>query len=142
MVHTVNKLQQASIAPSEPIKVGIVGARARDTEQDKELIRVILKDRIRQGYNLVCVSGGCPKGADKFAEELSQELGLDIIVYRPNLSKLSSGTNKYAYAQACYDRNTLIAQTCDVLIALPGETNGTWDTIAKARKLEKPVIIR
>jgi hypothetical protein len=120
------------------LKVGIVGARKRNTPEDKEIIRKILEDRIKKGNNLILISGGCPRGADRFAEELAVEFNLEIIIHPPNVS---ANTQKWEYAQACFDRNTLIAQECDILLALPGETGGTWDTIKKARSLNKPVVI-
>lgn len=120
------------------LKIGIVGARARNTPEDKEIIRKILADRIKKGNNLIIVSGGCPKGADRFAEELAIEFNLPITIHYPDVP---ANAQKREYAQACFARNTLIAQECDILLALPGETGGTWDTIKKAKSFNRPVVI-
>lgn len=109
--------------------LGVVGSRRRDTPADKELIRqAILKfDRP------VLVSGGCKRGADAFAEELAAELGLEIIVFLPDLYGVKT---RFDYAARCYARNTLIADESDRLIACvaPDRKGGTEDTIKKFRK--------
>lgn len=39
-------------------------------------------------------------------------------------------------------RNTIIVERSDIIIAFPiGSSIGTWDTIRKAKKLNKPVYI-
>lgn len=123
------------------LNVGIVGARARNTPEDKQLIKEVLERRLQKGDKIHLVSGGCPKGADRFAEELSEELRLGITIHYPDKSKLPEDSKRYDYALICYERNTLIARDSDILIALPGKSGGTWDTIRKTEALGKPVII-
>lgn len=74
------------------LKVGVVGSRRRDTEQDKEIIRKALKYLIAKDpkVRIHLVSGGCPKGADRFAEELAVELGLGISIHYPDKNKFCS----------------------------------------------------
>lgn len=124
------------------INVGIVGARKRNTPADKQIIKDILIHRLDQGDTIHLVSGGCTRGADRFAEELATELQLGISIYYPDKSKLPPNYKTYHYAQICYERNSLIACNCDILIALPGDSGGSWDSIRKVEKLGKPVIIK
>ena len=61
--------------------LGIVGSRRRNTPEDKEIIRrTILWIKPE-----MIISGGCPKGADKFAAELAKELKIPITEYLPDL---------------------------------------------------------
>lgn len=126
------------------LKVGVVGSRRRNTEQDKQIIRQALQHLIAKDpeVKIFLVSGGCPLGADRFAEELATELGLEISIHYPDKSKLEAN-ERWAYAKINFARNTLIAEECDILIALcvlnsPG---GTDDTVKKAKKLNKPVVL-
>lgn len=83
----------------------------------------------------VLVSGGCPKGADNFAEVLANVRGLTITIHKPDWN----GTAKKA---AGFVRNTLIAKQCDVLIALVASDRkgGTEDTVKKVLAMGKKVV--
>jgi len=113
--------------------IGIVGSRRRNSTQDfhttceKFLSIFNPNDRI--------VSGGCPKGADSFAERIAKDNQCSITIHYAPWDRLGKG--------AGFWRNTFIAEECDVLIALPAtdRTGGTEDTIAKALKLGKEVIL-
>lgn len=121
------------------LKVGVVGSRRRNSPRDKALIKQVLARRISQGDFIHLVSGGCPKGADKFAEELSEELGLSISIHYPDIP---SGCARWEYAKACYERNTKIAEECHILIATwDGVSGGTADTIKKAKGMKKPCLL-
>ena len=76
------------------------------------------------------VSGGCPTGADNFAEILAKELGIPITIYYPKLRK---GINypPHEVRNAMHSRNMRIALECEVLIALVAEDRkgGTENTI-------------
>lgn len=124
------------------LKVGVVGSRRRNTEQDKQIIRQALQHLIAKDpeVKVFLVSGGCPLGADRFAEELAIELGLGISVHLPDKSKMSEDT-KYEYIKQLFSRNTLIAEECDVLLVVyDGTSSGTKDTIQKTEKLNKPIV--
>jgi len=125
------------------LKIGVVGSRRRDTAQDKELIRTALKYLIGKDpkTRIHLVSGGCPRGADRFAEELAVELGLGISIHYPDRSKLEADT-KWAWAKIFFARNTLIAEECDFLMALchADRKGGTEDTVKKAENLKKTVV--
>jgi len=119
------------------LKVGIVGSRSRNSLKDKELIKEVLLRQLKKGINIHLVSGGCYKGTDKFAEELAEELGLGISIHYPDAPK---DCERWEYAQACYDRNTLIANESQILIVLwDGISGGTKNTIDKMG--DKPVVL-
>ena len=111
------------------MKLGIVGSRSRNTLNDKDLIRKkILKLKPKE-----LVSGGCMKGADRFAEELHTELDIDIRIFFPNLPFKGSGKSPeyYEMVEAYYARNKEIADHSDMLIALVSKDRkgGTENTI-------------
>jgi hypothetical protein len=129
------------------IKIGIVGARLRNSPKDKQLIKECILHLIKKYENvtITVVSGGCPKGADRFAEEIAKELNLRIIIHYPD-GNLNMVTTKNEYRKLCFARNTLIANDSDMLIAMPNydeherPTGGTADTINKTRLQKKPVV--
>lgn len=100
----------------------------------KNLIKKVLKHRLKKGDHIHLVSGGCPKGADRFAEELAKELELGISIHYP---KTWPGMERWEFAKEAFARNTLIAEECDVLLSLPSYDSkgfpigGTADTIKK-----------
>lgn len=120
--------------------VGIVGSRRRNSMTDKELIKQELL-KILEEYSVVKIcSGGCSRGGDYFAEELSKEFKLEITIYKANW-------DKYGKA-AGFIRNTDIAKESDILITCRSSdfTGGTEDTIKKFKKFhpttwEKNLII-
>lgn len=121
------------------IRVGIVGSRSRNSERDKNILTRVLCRYMDKDCRIHVVSGGCYKGADKFAEELAEEYMLGTSIHKPDTFE---GMKRWEYARACYERNTLIAEECDLLLALwDGVSSGTKDTIDKVKKLEKPVVI-
>lgn len=107
--------------------IGIVGSRRRNTEKDKLLIERKLLELMKNESkkNIVICSGGCPKGGDRFAEELAEKYGLRKIIYPADWKKFGRG--------AGFVRNTDIAKTSDILIASVAEdrTGGTEDTVKK-----------
>lgn len=118
--------------------VGIVGSRRRNSREDKEKLVAALDNCIKDlkdvGVSYKIVSGGCPVGADRFAEEIAKARGLTITIHYPDWNGLGK--------VAGFARNIKIAEDCDVLIAVvaPDRTGGTEDTVKKALKLGKEVI--
>ena len=129
------------------VKIGIVGARKRNSPEDKELIRQCILHLINKYPDVIIelVSGGCPLGADRFAEELAKEFNLKIVIHLPNKNDMKENS-KSEYAKACFARNTLIANDSDILIAMPNYDKdkvpygGTADTINKT-KLQKKLVV-
>ena len=119
---------------STTIKIGIVGSRNyKNLEKVEQWIR-ILADRAKiKNIKLVIVSGGA-RGVDKTAENEAKRLGLETQIFLP----------KYLHANdivAPLRRNTEIVENSDYLYAFrsPGISNGTDDSIEKARKTGKLV---
>jgi hypothetical protein len=83
------------------------------------------------------VSGGCVRGGDAFAEKFAKEYSIPIKIHYADWEKYHKG--------AGFIRNTYIAEDADVLIALlPNDgshSNGTEDTLKKAKKLGKKIIL-
>jgi hypothetical protein len=113
--------------------IGVVGSRRRVSIKDYKIVTKAIAKHFQPGDHLV--SGGCPKGADAFAEIFAKVEGLTITIHYPNWKKHGKA--------AGIIRNTAIAMDCDVLIACvaPDRTGGTEDTIRKAKKLGKTVIL-
>jgi predicted metal-dependent TIM-barrel fold hydrolase len=121
------------------MKIGIVGARKRNDDKDfNELLEslndLLVKRKLTIG-DITLVSGGCPKGGDKFAEQIASALNIPIIIHYPDKSQL----DKKSYGQICYARNTLIAKDSDVLMAIvvPERVGGTEHTIREFLKFGK-----
>ena len=120
--------------------IGIVGSRRRDSSEDLEATRKVFLSIYEKGDTLV--SGGCPKGGDRFAEIFAKEYSVPITIHYPDKSKLK-GNQRWHYAEINFARNTLIAQDSDVLIACVASdrTGGTEDTIKKAKNLGKKIVL-
>lgn len=114
--------------------IGIVGSRRRNTFEDYLKLKKVF-DEVVNGQSCQLVSGGCPLGADRFAEKISKAEGRTITIHYPDW--------KTHGKSAGFVRNTLIAESCDILIAVVAKdrTGGTEDTIRKAEKLGKRVVI-
>ena len=113
--------------------IGIVGSRRRDTAADLEAVRSALASIHTPGDTIV--SGGCPKGGDRFAEVLATAWDIPIKIYPAEWNKYGRGAGFY--------RNGFIARDADVLIACvaPDRRGGTEDTIAKYLALGKTRLI-
>jgi hypothetical protein len=136
------------------LRIGIVGSRRRNTQTDKlqvtqRLIQILensepfsqrFYDPSFEWKNYVTlVSGGCPKGADRFAEELAVELNLPIILHLPDKSKLPACPQRWHFAEINFERNQWIARDSDILIACVADDRkgGTEDTIKHFLKTYK-----
>lgn len=124
------------------LKVGVVGSRRRNSDEDRAYVFSVL-DKLKEDGPLLIISGGCPQGADRFAEEAAREFGLDILVHMPDYNSLPENPKRWHYTKMYYARNSLIARDCDVLLALPAadRKGGTEDTIKKTKKLDKKVVL-
>jgi len=113
--------------------IGIIGSRRRNTKEDLEACRAIFKSIYEKGDRLV--SGGCAKGGDFFCEIFAREYDIPIRIHKAEW-------DKYGKA-AGFKRNTYIAEDADILICVCHEdrTGGTEDTIKKAEKMGKQIIL-
>jgi len=107
-------------------RIGVIGSRRRNTTLDFSKTAAMLLSIYEPGD--IIVSGGCPKGGDRFAEDIAKKYNIEIIIYRPDWS---------IGRHAGFLRNTTIAENCDTLIAcvMPYRAGGTEDTIKKFKKL-------
>lgn len=114
-------------------RIGIVGSRRRDTDRDQLLVRLALGKVYEGGDGLV--SGGCPQGADRFAEIIAREDQIPITIYYAEWVRLGK--------RAGYARNRYIAEDATVLIACvaPDRRGGTEDTIRQYLTLGKDQLI-
>jgi hypothetical protein len=113
--------------------IGIVGSRRKNEYKYYARIKEKVLEILEEDDYIV--TGGCPIGADSFAEKIARHIGVSIIVHHPNWKKVGKA--------AGFIRNTLIAEDADVLIAVVTEdrTGGTEDTIEKYLKLGKTDLI-
>lgn len=110
------------------MNIGIIGTRRRNATPDFLLVKNKFKE-INEVYGGDwIVSGGCPKGADSFAEEIARDLGIPILIFHANWKFYGKG--------AGFVRNTDIADNSDILIACVADDRkgGTEDTIKKFLK--------
>ncbi len=112
--------------------LGIVGSRKRNSMKDIELIL----DKVHELNPDKIVSGGCPVGADAFAETIAHQLNIPFEEFLPNLD---SNVPYYKIVQSYFARNMRVAENCDVLLALvaPDRKGGTENTIKWFLKINK-----
>ncbi len=113
--------------------IGIIGTRRRDDGGSFYAVEKTFDEVYEPGDEIV--SGGCPKGGDRFAERIAQRRQIPIKIYYADWARLGRS--------AGFQRNGLIAKDADVLIACvaPDRTGGTEDTIKKYLKLGKTQLI-
>jgi hypothetical protein len=107
------------------MNIGIVGTRTRDTEEDFNLVElefIRLAGRILDDKSCI-ISGGCSRGADRFAEIIAKEYEVPIIIYPADWKKNGKSAGVI--------RNKEIANDSDYLIACvtSDRTGGTEYTI-------------
>jgi len=109
--------------------VGIIGTRRRDTGIAFKKVEKTF-NQLSSHVKKACwiVSGGCPKGGDRFAQILAKKYGIPILIVYPDWDKYGKG--------AAFKRNTPVADLSDILIACVAKDRkgGTEDTIKKFLK--------
>ena len=130
------------------IKIGIVGSRMYT---DKEAVETAVDKCIEKYGKDICIISGGARGADYLGKIVALEKKLKYIEYNPAHEAYNqySGKPKEYYGKPYnvkhyFERNSFIAEECQLLLAfIPAGhiSNGTNDTIGKAKKLNKPVII-
>jgi len=106
--------------------IGIIGSRRRDSHIDFKACEKVFLSVFEDGDELV--SGGCPKGGDRFCEILAKKYQATIKIYYAQWNKLGKG--------AGFARNSYIARDSDILISVCSEdrTGGAEDTVKKFLK--------
>ena len=104
-------------------RIGIIGTRRRNSGEAFKKIKEIFFEVYEEGDYVI--SGGCPKGGDRCAEQIAKENGIPITIYFPDWKKYGRGAGLV--------RNGDIATNSDVLIACVAKDRkgGTEDTIKK-----------
>ena len=119
------------------MKIGIIGTRKRDNPSAFKLVEQKFLEIYQKGDWIV--SGGAKKGADRFADQISDKYGVPRIIYPPNYKK-------YGSPAALFIRNEEVAKESKVIIAcvirpeegleavMERKKGGTEDTIRKYLK--------
>ena len=104
--------------------IGIVGTRRRDEPKDIEHKIIEAFFNVYEEGDWI-ISGGCPEGADRFAELVAKVNQIPIMIVYAKWKKYGK--------VAGFIRNTYVAEHADILIACVSEdrTGGTEDTINK-----------
>lgn len=121
-------------------KIIIIGSRRRNEIGDYNIVYKEFKKWYENGD--VIVSGGCPKGADHFAEIIAEKMGMtedngQLIIHKPDPKSIpANGSPRYKWAEWYYKRNTVVAKEAEpntVVIACvsPNRKGGTEDTLRK-----------
>ncbi len=109
--------------------IGIVGSRRRNTLADFHRVLGVFLELDSEETTIV--SGGCPTGADHFAEEIARIRQVDITICYAKWNRHGK--------PAGFMRNGTIAERADILVACVSKdrTGGTEDTIKKYLKHNK-----
>ena len=120
-----------SDTPYGGIRLGVVGGRyITDREWVWDQIEAYVEKLGGRAKLEQVVSGGCT-GVDTAATAWAVDAEIKSV---ERLPKRRNSTRELLA------RNTLIAQDCTHLLALPSpHSRGTWDTVRKARKMRKKV---
>jgi len=125
------------------MRIGIVGSRRRISKEDEKYIFDLVQEHINEfgTASLVLVSGGCPVGADAFAERAADYFGVSILVHYP--VKLPKVKSRYEAAERNFERNRKIARDSDIVFAeiAPDRTGGTENTLKHAKEFNKKIVL-
>lgn len=92
-----------------------------------------LCDTMKAYAPTLIVSGGA-QGADSLGARWAKEYGVPVRIFKPDWTKYGKA--------AGFMRNTDIVEAADVVVAFwDGVSNGTRDSIAKAEKAGKAVLV-
>lgn len=110
------------------MKLAVIGSRSFT---DYELLAKVILENFD---NISCIVSGGAVGADALAKQYALDQGIEYLEYKPDW-------NKYGRAAGVV-RNTEIIKDCDAVIACwDGSSKGTKDTIKKAKKQGKVLLV-
>lgn len=108
------------------MKVAVIGSRGFN---DYELVKTTLSS-----LNITLLVSGGAKGADSLGERYAKENNINTLIFKPDWEKHGKAAGMI--------RNTDIVNNAETIIAFwDGESKGTKDSITKAEKLGKKVLI-
>ena len=123
--------------------VGFTGTRRGMTNQQIIAIQQFFKDHVvHEGHHGDCI------GADEEFHEICQDYGVDVVLHPPDDDRLRAfcvGAMRVEEPRPYLERNHIIVDTCNVLLATPYEVvepalargQGTWSTVRYARRSKK-----
>jgi hypothetical protein len=88
--------------------IGIIGTRKRDNPSAFKLVEQKFLEIYEEGDWIV--SGGAKKGADRFAEQISNKYGVPRLIFPPDYKK-------YGSPAALFIRNGVVAEHSHVIVA-------------------------
>ncbi len=114
------------------MNIAIVGSRSfKDYELLKSELERFISEKALSEVKIV--SGGAV-GTDTLAEKFAEEKGFETLIFLPERDKYGR--------DATFLRNTQIIENSDVVFAFwNGISSGTKDSITKAEKLKKELLI-
>lgn len=113
------------------LHIAIVGGRDFN---DYELLKNTFNKYIENKNFMVSIVSGGAAGADILADKYAKDLGVEIIVFRPDFKKFGR--------LAALQINTEIIEKSDIVFAFwDGKSRGTHDSIKKAQNREKKLYI-
>lgn len=108
------------------MKVAVIGSRTFNNYES-------VKDKLDSISGITLIVSGGAMGADTLGERYARENDIPIRVYKPDWTKGRG---------AGFLRNTDIINDADIVVAFwDGKSRGTLDSIAKAEKQGKKVLI-
>ena len=126
----LTKLAEKINRDTSVTRIGIVGSRKYPVLEEVSFFISLLRG------DLTLVSGGATKGVDHAAEKTFDKRGMKKIIHRPNLKP---GMLYFERCIAYYNRNKLVAQDSDFVVAfVSSNKGGTWNTIKWCKKFTVP----
>lgn len=127
------------------MKLAIIGGRDFN---NYDFLKEVMSSIFKKDDIELIISGGA-KGADTLGVDYAKEYNIPYIIHDAKWKDLTLEPcrikrNKYGEynALAGHNRNTLIINDCDTVLAFWDEkSKGTGDSVSKANKLNKKVII-
>ena len=130
-------------------RVCIVGSR--EYTNRRKIKEFVYKLKEKFGEDVEIISGGQKQGADGYAKKFALEFDMKYVEFPPRHYTYNqhcvldeSHYGKRYYPKNFFDRNKQIVEYSDYIVAFmikDKQTSGTMNTIEKAQKMNKKVII-
>jgi len=117
--------------------LGIVGSRKRASPEDKQSVQDCISEYRDKYSDLRIISGGCPVGADNFAEEAAKYFGIPVLIMYP--VRIPEPKSYSETVERMYRRNRLIAREATIVMGWVSldRKGGTEYTLKHAVSFEK-----
>ena len=105
--------------------------------RDKDFCAFCRKHGLDRRKITEVITGGA-RGIDTIAFQTAESVGIRNLQFLPDQKKFPGKLISKAYQE----RNKLIVDRCDILLAVwDGQSHGTKNTLAYARKINKPAFL-